>query len=83
MNKAINAIIERNKRVETDKSWETSITRRVIIAVMVYLIMLLFLWMANIPNIWVNALIPSLAFILSTLTMPFFKKLWAKYIYKK
>ena len=76
-------IIERNKRVEADKDWEISFTRRLIIAIMTYLIIVLFLWMIKIPYPWLTALVPTIAFILSTLSLPFFKKWWLKYIYKK
>ena len=83
MNKELKAIIERNKRVEKDKTWETSFTRRFIIAVMTYLIIVLFLWMIKVPYPWLNALVPTFAFILSTLSLPFFKRFWLKYIYRK
>ncbi len=79
MNNEIKAIIERNKRVEKDKAWETSFTRRVIIAVMTYLLIVLFLWMIKVSEPWLNALVPTIAFMLSTLTLPFFKKIWLKY----
>jgi len=77
--KEIQKIIERNKRVELDKAWETSLTRRLIIAVMTYLLIVLFLWIIEIPNPWLNALVPTIAFILSTLTLPFFKKWWLRH----
>ncbi|MBW2974711.1 hypothetical protein KY366_03240 [Candidatus Woesearchaeota archaeon] len=76
--KEIKKIIERNKRVEADKAWETSLTRRLIISVMTYLLIVLFLWVNKMPNPWLNALIPAIAFILSTLTLPFFKRWWLK-----
>lgn len=79
MNKEIKAITERNKRVEKDKAWETSFTRRVIIAVMTYLLIVLFLWMIKVSEPWLNALVPTIAFMLSTLTLLFFKKIWLKY----
>jgi len=75
----INKIIERNKKVEADKAWETSFTRRLIIAVMTYLIIVLFLYTIKVPYPWLNALIPAIAFMLSTLSLPFFKKLWLRY----
>jgi len=75
----VEKIIERNKKVELDKAWETSFTRRLIIALMTYLIVVLFLWIIKFANPWMNALIPTLAFILSTSTLPFFKKMWLKY----
>ncbi len=81
--KELQKILERNKRVEADKDWEISFTRRLIIAIMTYLIIVLFLWMIKIPYPWLSALVPTIAFILSTLTFPFFKKWWLKYIYKK
>lgn len=77
--KELERIIERNKRVEADKAWETSLTRRFIIALMTYLLIVLFLWIIKIPHPWLNALVPTIAFILSTLTLPFFKKWWSKY----
>ena len=79
----INSILERNKRVESDKAWETSITRRAIIAIATYLIVLYFLLAINAPNPFFNALIPAIAFILSTLSLPFIKKVWIGQIYKK
>jgi hypothetical protein len=32
---------------------------------------------------WINAIVPSLGFLFSTLTLPWFKKQWAKYARKK
>ena len=34
----------------------------------------------SLPDPWLNAIVPSIAFLLSTLTLPFFKKLWQKYL---
>lgn len=78
----IEKIRQRNLRVETDKAWETSITRKIIIFLATYLVIALFLLVSKIPDPWLNALIPSIAFLLSTLTLPFFKDLWKKYLYK-
>ena len=38
LEKEIELIKERNKRVETDKAWETSWTRKICIAVLTYLV---------------------------------------------
>jgi polyferredoxin len=83
MKEDIEQIKERNKRVEADKSWETSKTRRIIIALMTYIIIVVFLWSIESPNPWFNAIVPTIGFILSTLTLPFFKRFWLKHIYKK
>ncbi len=78
MKKEIEKIKQRNKRVEADKAWEVSKTRRVIIALLTYFIAALFLYLINAPRPWLNALIPTGGFLLSTLTLPFFKKLWIR-----
>ena len=74
--KELEKIMQRNKKVEADKAWETSLTRRSILAITTYLLIVLFLWIIKIPYPWLNALVPTIAFILSTLTLPFFKKFW-------
>lgn len=79
---SVSSIFARNKRVETEKAWETSWTRRGMIAVLTYaVISILFIFLGT-PNPLENAVVPSIAFILSTLTGPFVKKLWLRYIHK-
>jgi len=72
----IESIKERNARVEADKAWETSFTRRAIISSMTYIIIVLFLMSIGAPSPWLSALVPVMGFILSTLTMPIFKRWW-------
>ena len=79
----IQKIKERNKRVETEKIWETSWTRKIVISIFTYLVIALFFLFAGVLNPFVNAIVPALAFILSTASLPFFKNLWLKYIYKR
>lgn len=79
----IETIKERNKRVERDKAWETSKTRRIIVALMTYIVIVIFLWSINAPNPWLNAIVPTVGFILSTLTLPFFKRFWINNIYRR
>ncbi len=83
MQEEIKEIKERNQRVEADKAWEISFTRRAIIAVMTYLIVVVFLITNDFPYPYLNALIPTIGFILSTLTLKFFKKTWINRVYKK
>lgn len=83
LEKEIVGLKERNKRVEADKAWETSYTRRVLLAIFTYLAIALYLNVIEVPNPWLNAIVPSLGFLLSTLTLPFFKSLWLKYGYKR
>ncbi|MDO8517650.1 MAG: hypothetical protein Q7S33_06010 [Nanoarchaeota archaeon] len=74
--KEIETIKERNKRVERDKAWETSKTRRIIIALMTYIVIVIFLWSINVSRPLLNAIVPTIGFIISTLTLPFFKQFW-------
>jgi len=76
MEKDILSLKERNKRVELDKAWETSKTRRAIIAVMTYFVVVLFLFLIKAPNPWLSALVPVAGFLISTLTLPIFKRNW-------
>lgn len=78
----IDKIKERNKRVEIDKAWEISYTRRILLVVFTYLAIGIYLRVINVPSPWLNAIVPAVAFMLSTLTIPFFKKIWIKYIKK-
>lgn len=73
----------RNARVETDKAWETSFVRKVILMVFTYLAIGIYLKTIEVHNPWQNAIVPAIAFLLSTLTLPYFKKFWEKYVYKK
>lgn len=74
----IQKIEERNKSVEADKAWETSWTRRILLTLFTYLAIGVYMWAIDISRPWLNAVVPAVAFMLSTLTMPFFKKVWLK-----
>jgi len=76
INLEINKIKERNKKVELDKAWETSITRKIIIAILTYIVITIFFYFAGLPKPLINSIVPSIAFILSTLSLPLFKKIW-------
>ncbi len=76
--KEIQELKERNKRVEADKAWETSWTRRALIALFTYLAIALYLLAINVPSPWLNAIVPTIGFLLSTLTLPVFKKMWIR-----
>lgn len=74
----IEKIKQRNQRVEADKAWELSWARRIVIAILTYITIVVFGYIADLPNPFITALIPTVAFILSTLTLPLFKKIWLK-----
>ncbi len=81
LEKEIKKIKERNKKVEINKAWETSFSRRILLFLLTYLIAGFTFAKIQNPDPWKNALIPSLGFYLSTLTIPTAKKIWMKYIY--
>jgi hypothetical protein len=71
---------ERNRRVDLDKAWERSLTRRTFIVVATYVLALAFLWSIGNSQPLLTALIPAGGYFLSTLTLPFVRKFWAKNI---
>ncbi len=72
----------RNKKVEADKAWETSWTRRIVVALITYIIIVLFFFAAGLPNPFVNSIVPAVAFLVSTATIGLIKRLWLKKIYQ-
>ena len=74
----IETIEQRNKRVELDKAWETSFVRRGFIALVTYLIALWFMGSIGVDDAYLNALVPTGGYILSTLSLPFIKGVWIK-----
>jgi uncharacterized ion transporter superfamily protein YfcC len=75
----VNKIKQRNNRVEGDKAWETSLTRKGVIAILTYAVIVIFFYAAQLPDPFINAIVPTVGFVLSTLTIPLAKKLWMKY----
>ena len=77
--KEIKKIQERNKRVELDKAWETSKTRKISIAILTYLVMVLVMYSLDMPNPFIGAIVPTLGFTLSTFSLDFIKEFWKKF----
>lgn len=65
----IAAIEARNRKVESDKAWETSWTRRLSIAGLTYTVIVIYLFVINNNAPFINALVPMVGFLLSTLVM--------------
>ncbi len=70
------SILDRNARVEQEKAWEVSWTRRLTILIMTYAFAVLFLWSIHISLPYIQALVPTLGYLLSTLSIPWVKKWW-------
>lgn len=79
----IENIKARNMRVEADKAWETSWTRKMVISVLTYSVIATFFYFAGLPNPLINSIVPAAGFILSTLTISVIKRIWLRKFYKK
>jgi len=69
-------IEKRNKRVEQDKSWETSNLRKILIIIMTYIFAVLYLHIADTTNPYFGAVVPCVGFFLSTQSLQLIKKKW-------
>lgn len=76
----IKKIEERNKRVELDKAWETSWTRKICIMILTYIIVIIYSYLIrNNNNILLSSLVPVIGFTLSTLSLNLIRKIWEKH----
>jgi len=83
LEKQLEEIKQRNKRVELDKRWETSLTRKICIAVLTYIVVIVYSLVTNkFANIWLSSLVPVIGFTLSTLSLKFVRKIWENIINK-
>lgn len=76
LNKEIEEIKNRNKRVELDKKWETSWTRKICICVVTYIVVVAYSYIVrNYDNIFLSSLVPVIGFTLSTLSLKYVGKI--------
>ncbi len=79
LEKEIEEIKKRNKRVELDKAWETSWTRRICIMILTYIVVVVYSYIIkNNASIYLSSLVPVLGFTLSTLSLKIVRKIWEK-----
>lgn len=77
--KEIELIKERNKRVEQNKAWETSLVRRLSIAILTYIIVVTYsLLIKEVSNVFLTSLVPVIGFLLSTLSINLIRKIWER-----
>ena len=77
-------IKKRNKKVELDKSWETSWTRKICIMILTYVIVVIYSYLIKqYDNILLSSLVPVIGFALSTLSLKYIRKVWERKIYSK
>ena len=59
LEKEIEQIKQRNQKVELDKKWETSVTRKVCICILTYLVVVVYSYLINkINNIFLSSFVP-------------------------
>ena len=79
LEKEIEQINQRNKKVELDKAWETSWTRRICIMILTYIVVIIYSHLIqNTNNIALSSLVPVIGFTLSTLSLKLIRKIWEK-----
>ena len=77
--KEIKQIKERNKKVELDKKWETSWTRKICIAIFTYIVVIVYSYFIRKYNsVFLSSLVPVIGFTLSTLSLKYIRKMWRK-----
>lgn len=76
--KSFEDIVNRNHRVELDKAWEGSKTRRAIIAGVTYIVAAAFMKSIGVDAFLLNALVPAGGYLFSTLSLSIIKNWWIK-----
>lgn len=72
-------IKERNKKVELDKAWETSWTRKICIMILTYIVVIIYSYVIKeFDNIFLSSLVPVIGFTLSTLSLRLVRNIWGK-----
>lgn len=71
-------IESRNARVENDKAWETSWTRKISILFLTYMILGIYMELLGIEKWYLHALVPTCGYFFSTLALPVVRTMWEK-----
>lgn len=79
MEREIAAIRERNARVEGDKRWEVSNCRKLSILGLTYTVALLAFFSMGTRYFYLDALIPTLGYFLSTRSLPVIRHWWESF----
>lgn len=59
LEREIKAIKGRNKKVELDKKWETSTTRKICICILTYIVVVIYSYIVrNYDNLFLSSLVP-------------------------
>ena len=72
------AIEERNRKVERDKAWEVSWTRRISVMLLTYAVVVAYLFFIDNDKPFINGAVPVVGFLLSTLLLHNIQDIWQK-----
>lgn len=67
------ALEDRNKKVDSNKRWETSAVRRISIAVLTYIVVVVYHLFIGADRVFIISLVPVMGFLLSTLSLQFIR----------
>ncbi len=75
LEKEIENIKERNKKVELDKSWETSLTRKICIMILTYIVVIIYSYVIRkYDNILLSSLVPVIRIYIIYIILKIYKK---------
>ena len=73
--KEINDIKERNKKVELNKAWETSWTRKICIMILTYIVVIIYSYVIRkYDNILLSSLVPVIRIYIIYIILKIYKK---------
>ena len=78
LEREVESLKERNRRVEAEKAWEISFVRVLSIALVTYIVAGIVLYSIGVTNFILAALVPALGYILSTQSLPMVKRWWVE-----
>lgn len=78
LEKMVEALGDRNWRVEADKAWETSYLRIGAITLATYAVAAVALALIGAQSFLLGALVPAAGFFLSTQSLPVVKRRWVR-----
>jgi len=83
VDEALELVKQRNLRVESDKAWEGSKTRILLICLITYVVASGVFYSLGSQRCFLDAVVPTLGFLLSSQSIPLAKKLWIRSHFRK
>ncbi len=72
-------VLSRNKKVDLEAQWRDSLTHRVSVTLLIYIITVVTLYFTNTKDLYTIALIPSLGYFASTIKLKVIRHIWEQY----